>query len=206
MSDIETTTKLIADNLSYYRKKAGLTQLQLAERFNYSDKSVSKWERGESIPDTLVMKALADFYGITIDDFFREDKVMTTKQVRAKKRMFIILLSVGLVWLIAASMFLFCAIVFKDFPHSWLCFIYALIPSFILLVVWTSIYHIRLGLLLSVSGLIWTSALAIFLSFFLMMPFPNSYLIFVIGIPLQILAILWYFLRKTIKEHKKTLE
>lgn len=205
MDDLEKTTRLIADNLIYYRKKAGLTQLQLAEHFNYSDKSVSKWERGESVPDTIVMKALADFYGITIDDFFRTQKVITSRQITAKKRFFIILLSVGLVWLVAALTFLFFSFFLRDFAYNWLIFIYALIPSFILLVVWTSIYHLRLGLLLSISGLIWTSALSIFLSFALMFPFPNSYLIFIIGIPLQVLAILWYLLRKTIKENKKTL-
>ena len=101
--------------------------------------------------------------------------------------------------------FLFFSFLLRDFAYNWLIFIYALIPSFILLVVWTSIYHLCLGLLLSISGLIWTSALSIFLSFALMFPFPNSYLIFIIGIPLQVLAILWYLLRKTIKENKKTL-
>ena len=90
MNDLETLTKTIAENLTYYRKKANLTQLQLAEHFNYSDKSVSKWERGESIPDTLVMKAPADYYGITIDDFFQKEKVSTTRQIRNKKRFFII--------------------------------------------------------------------------------------------------------------------
>lgn len=204
MEDLEKVTKLIAENLIYYRKKAGLTQLQLAEHFNYSDKSVSKWERGESIPDTIVMKALADFYGITIDDFFCKKKVITSREITNKKRFFIVLLSVGLVWLVAALTFLLCSIFFKTFPN-WLIFIYALVPSFILLIVWTSIYHIRIGLMLSISGLIWTTALSTFLSFALLFPFPNSYLIFIIGIPLQILAILWYLLRKTIKENKKTL-
>ncbi|MFA7032330.1 MAG: helix-turn-helix domain-containing protein [Bacilli bacterium] len=206
MNDFETLTKTIAENLTYYRKKADLTQLQLAEHFNYSDKSVSKWERGESIPDTLVMKALADYYGITIDDFFKKEKVSTTRQIRNKKRLFIILLSIGLVWLVAAFIFLLCVVLFKDFDFSWLCFIYALVPSFILLVVWSAIYHQRLQLLISVSGLVWTSALCLFLSFLLMVPaIDKPFLIFIIGIPLQILAVLWYFLRTTIKERKKTL-
>ena len=55
---------LLAKNLAYYRKASGLTQLELAEKFNYSDKSVSKWERGEGFPDVFVLKSLADFYGI----------------------------------------------------------------------------------------------------------------------------------------------
>ncbi|HPY79952.1 MAG: helix-turn-helix domain-containing protein [Erysipelotrichaceae bacterium] len=205
MDDFAKTTQLIAENLTYYRKKAGLTQLQLAEKFNYSDKSVSKWERGESVPDTLVLKALADFYGISIDDFFRKEKVVINKQVRAKRRMFIVLLSVGLAWLVASLLFLALSIFVSEFRFSWLCFIYALVASFILLVVWSSIFHLRLGLFLSVSGLIWTSALSLFLSFHLMLHLPNTYLIFIVGIPLQVLAFLWYLLKKTIRI-KKTLD
>ena len=49
----ETTTQFIADNIAYYRKKMALTQLELAEKLNYSDKSISKWERAEGVPDIL---------------------------------------------------------------------------------------------------------------------------------------------------------
>jgi len=69
MNDIKQT---IADNLVGYRKKAGLTQQQLAEKLNYSDKAVSKWERAEAIPDVVVLKTIADIYGIKVDDFFSE--------------------------------------------------------------------------------------------------------------------------------------
>lgn len=61
--------QIVAGNLSACRKQHGLTQLQLAELLHYSDKAVSKWERGESMPDLAVMKQLADFYGMSIDDF-----------------------------------------------------------------------------------------------------------------------------------------
>ena len=44
----------IAHNISALRREAGLTQLGLAEELNYSDKAISKWERGESIPEELL--------------------------------------------------------------------------------------------------------------------------------------------------------
>ena len=56
--------QIVAANLSALRKEKGLTQVQLAEQLHYSDKAVSKWERGESLPDLAVMKQLADFYGM----------------------------------------------------------------------------------------------------------------------------------------------
>ena len=49
-----------AVNLSRYRKEAKLTQAELAEKLNYSDKAVSKWERGESVPDIYALKNIAD--------------------------------------------------------------------------------------------------------------------------------------------------
>ena len=74
---MKSQTEILAENLTYYRKAAGFTQLEIAEKFNYSDKSISKWERGEGVPDVFVLKALADLYGLTIDDFFNEEKKRT---------------------------------------------------------------------------------------------------------------------------------
>ena len=71
--------QIVAGNLSACRRQHGLTQLQLAELLHYSDKAVSKWERGESMPDLAVMKQLADFYGMSIDDF------LLTPEQRAEK-------------------------------------------------------------------------------------------------------------------------
>ena len=44
-----------------------LTQIELAEKINYSDKAVSKWERGESIPDVSVLLELSKLFGVSID-------------------------------------------------------------------------------------------------------------------------------------------
>lgn len=53
--------RIVADNIAFYRKQMGLTQLQLAEKLNYSDKAISKWERGESLPEVYVLHSLASF-------------------------------------------------------------------------------------------------------------------------------------------------
>ena len=86
INDVTPTTEdikqTIASNLSGYRKKAGLTQQQLADKLNYSDKAVSKWERAEAIPDVIVLKSIADIYGVKVDDFFSvqvADKEVTSK-------------------------------------------------------------------------------------------------------------------------------
>ena len=59
MEKYENITALIAENLIYYRKKAKLTQSEVAAKLCYSDKSVSKWERAEGVPDIHVLVELA---------------------------------------------------------------------------------------------------------------------------------------------------
>ena len=59
---------VIAKNIAALRTAGGMTQIELAEKLNYSDKAVSKWERGESVPDVLTLMHLADQFGITVND------------------------------------------------------------------------------------------------------------------------------------------
>lgn len=60
--------KNLSKTLVTMRKSRGITQKSLASELNYSDKVISKWERGESLPDIYALKRLATFYNITLDD------------------------------------------------------------------------------------------------------------------------------------------
>ena len=64
---------IIAENLQSLRRDAGMTQAALAEKLNYTDKAVSKWERGESVPDVAVLRDIADLFGVTVDYLLRSD-------------------------------------------------------------------------------------------------------------------------------------
>ena len=66
--DDEKVKYRIGANIAAYRKQEGLTQAGLADKLNYSDKAVSKWERGESIPDVLTLMQMATLFGITVND------------------------------------------------------------------------------------------------------------------------------------------
>lgn len=202
METEKTQEQIVAENLIYYRKAAGLTQLEIAEKFNYSDKSISKWERAEGTPDIFVLKSLADFYGIKIDDFFRQEKQKVTAG-KQSKHWFIVALSETLVWLVFATFFVVFVIVIPNAFSWWLLFIYAAAASSILGVVWASIYHRRLYQMITTSLIVWTSIASVYLTILLQSPNPNPFLwlLFLIGVPLQILAVLWYFLRK-IKKRK----
>ena len=190
--------ELLAKNLVFYRKASGLTQLELAEKFNYSDKSISKWERGEGFPDVFVLKSLADFYGITVDDFYSEEhKKITVKHSQRRKQIYIRLLSIGIGILVTFLAFFLLSIFLKDNYafKPWLVFIYGLLGISIIWLVWEFIYHKRFNRMLAASAVIWTGALSIFFTFFVLMPIANLWLIFIVAIPLQILEVIWFLFR-----------
>ena len=201
-NDLINQQEQLAKNLAYYRKASGLTQLELAEKFNYSDKSVSKWERGEGFPDVFVLKSLADFYGITVDDFFQsEHKAVKISQNKKRKQTYLKLLSIGLGWLVTIiTFFLLNTLLGNSYPFKpWLTFIYGTLVTGIILVVWEFIYHNRFLRMIAASIIIWTSALSLFLTFLVVMNLPLP-LLFVVAIPLEILEIIWYLFRRNRKK------
>lgn len=196
--------ELLAKNLAYYRKASGLTQLELAEKFNYSDKSVSKWERGEGFPDVFVLKSLADFYGISVDDFYLEEKKQIVSQNHSlTKQVYIKLLSVGIGWTVTLiAFFLLNTLLPSDAKfQTWLNFIYGGLITGIILLVWDFIYHHRLLRVIDTSIVIWMGALTLYLTLLVILgPKHNYPLIFVVGVPLEILEIIWFLFRRNKKK------
>ncbi len=180
---------ILADNLVYYRKLHRLTQAQLAEKINYSDKSVSKWERGDGVPDIYVLTLLAALYGITVNDLIRERSAVNPVPV-VKKRILVPLLSMGLVWLIAAVLFFVLRLFTPQLEKLYLCFVWAAPVSIIVGVVFANLWWNDLLRFLFVSVLIWLLAVALFLTITL----ESMYLIFMVAGILQVLVLLWYLL------------
>ena len=154
--DDEKVKIQIGANIAAYRKQAGLTQAGLAEKLNYSDKAVSKWERGESVPDVLTLMVLAEQFGITVNDLLVDpealpgnpgtlEKAMTQVSEKALRRKpnknIILALSSTLVWFIALLAF----VVLSSFevldPYSYLLFFYAIPANAIVLLSLRSAWH-----------------------------------------------------------------
>ena len=144
--DDEKLKRQIGINIAAYRKRNGLTQAGLAERLNYSDKAVSKWERGESVPDVITLVQLADQFDITVNDLLEDpdalpgnpnnlEQAMTRVTEKTLKRKankhIILLLSSLLVWFVA--LFLYVMVSSFDIPYSWLAFLYAVPANAIVL-------------------------------------------------------------------------
>ena len=194
--------ELLAKNLAYYRKASGLTQLELAEKFNYSDKSVSKWERGEGFPDVFVLKSLADFYGITVDDFYLEEhKKISGQSHSLRKQVYIKLLSVGIGWLVTVMTFFFLETLLPEDAkfQTWLNCVYGALIMGIILLVWDFIYHHRFLRMIDTSIIVWTTAASLFLTFYVILEMPLPFL-FLVAAPLQILEIIWFLYRRNKKK------
>ncbi len=207
----------IGENIAAYRKKAGLTQAGLGEKLNYSDKAVSKWERGESVPDVITLVQLAEQFGITIGELIADpnelpgnpgtlEKAMTQVSEKALKRKanknVILGLSTTLVWFVA----LFVAIVMSYFdflePYCWLIFIYAIPANAIVLLSLRSAWHDfrwNKGL---ITTIVWGSLLSIFITVLVICSY-NLWKIFLLGIPGQIAIFLWFRMFRPSKEERE---
>lgn len=211
---MENTTEInekIARNLVYYRKAAKLTQAELAEKINYSDKSVSKWESGNGVPDVYILLQLAKLYGVTVNDLVSEEpKTKLARMNTAGLHLLITLLSVGIVWLVATCAFVGLYLV-KPNGEWWISFVYAAAATAIVVIVYASIWHYRTLNFIGVSAHIWLSILCMYLtakyvSLDLGTNPDGLWMLFLLGVPLQILEVLWTFFRHLFKKRNAALD
>ncbi len=179
---------IIAKNLTDLRKKNKLTQLELANLLNYSDKAVSKWENGESLPGIEVLHRISQIYNVSLDYIIGEKnekpEIKPNAEVK-RKRFLITMLSILVVWF-AALLFYTAFDIFSDLK-IWILFCWAVPASIIVGIVFDAIWNKHKLLLWLVSGLIWSFLICLSLQFFNY----NIWQILFMGIPLQIAAIIW---------------
>ena len=185
----ENLRKYFANNLCHYRKQLGLTQTELADRLNYSDKSISKWERGDGLPDLPVTSHIAEIFGLTVNDMIAEKPKRHLLTTRNKT--IITFLSIGCAWLVATILFFLFELVAPSF-ETWKFFVYAIPASSIISIVFTSIWWKKHHLFFSVSALIWSLAVCLQISF----DVSKFWLIFIIVAVLQVLTILSFLIKK----------
>ena len=183
----------VAKNIADFRKSAGLTQSELAEKINYSDKSVSKWERGEGLPDVYVLSQIADICSVNAGDFFLDEPKKlksTVKRVSTKVRLVITALAVGLVLLFATIVYLVFSLVKLPTQFLGLAYFCAIPVSAIVLIVFTAIWFKRIWSFLSVSLLIWSVAFGLWYY----VQAQGILYIFAVAAALEVLVVLWYLL------------
>ena len=209
----ELLKKQIGSNIAAYRKSLNMTQAGLAEKLNYSDKAVSKWERGESAPDVLTLVQMAELFGVTVNDLLvdpnrlpdnpgkvervMEKAVEKTLKRKADKRIILGLSSI-LVWFVA--LFIFVVLSSLDIPKTWVAFFYAIPADAIVMLSLRSAWKDFRWNQILVSTIAWGGLLSIYMTLLIFFNI-NMWKLFLLGIPGQMAIFLWFRLyRKGPKE------
>ena len=192
--------QIVAANITDLRKKNNITQAELAQRLNYTDKAVSKWERGESLPDVAVLKQIADIFSVKIDYLVTAEHTDKTLEIprkgsrRLRNRRLIAAMSVVLVWLVATLLFVNIQLVLPDLVHQWLAFVFAVPVTCIVWLVFNAVWFDKKRNFFIISLLVWSILACIYLCLLCLVQY-NAWLLFVIGIPAQIIIFLWSGIR-----------
>lgn len=212
--EVEKLKYQIGANISMYRKRAGLTQAGLAEKLNYSDKAVSKWERGESVPDVLTLALLAEQFDITVNDLLTDpnelpgnptslEATMSKVSEKALKRKanknIILMLSSLLVWFVALFVYVTMSSFALTKPYSTILFPYAIPITAIVLLSLRSAWHDFRWNKALISIIVWGSLLSIYATIYMIWK-VHFWKIFLLGIPGQLAILLWFRLFRPAKE------
>ena len=190
MDELKT---IIGNNLAELRKEKKLTQLELAEKFNYSDKAISKWEKGDTLPDIETLHALCEYYGVTLDYLThpgnRREKsefVKENEQVKMHNNLISSLMMIVIVWMIMVIVYVYVRM--RDGRALWTLFVWAIPASSIVAVICNALwFHKRLVYFISYSVFVWS----IITSFYLQFLYINAWPLFLVGIPAEVILILW---------------
>ncbi len=182
--------KIFGENLQYLRKEKGVTQQVLADKLNYSPKAVSKWERGESIPEIEVLMQIAEYFNVTVDFLVRKDSVSnrpeyTPEEVKDKNLLFTTILGITVVWVIVSIIFVYLKLINdKSYINvfSWG------LPASCLIIAIAYRKKKRNFQAIIYSIMLWTFLVSLYLE---LLSTYNMYLIFIVGIPTQIAIFVW---------------
>lgn len=193
--DGEKLKTQIGNNIAAYRRQCDMTQAELACKLNYTDKAVSKWERGESVPDVMTLVQISEEFGITLDELIgtgekqlpqRDDEPAPKRYIN--KRAIQMLVSL-LVWFVAALVYVILSSM--DISKSWIGFFYAVpVNAIVLLSLRSAWRRYSLNQLL-ISVIMWGSLGGLYLSMLIFAGF-NIWKLFLLGVLGQLAIYLWF--------------
>ena len=189
MSDIKD---IVAKNIIDLRKKNGLTQNELAEKLNYSDNAVSRWERGEVSPSIETLDQMSKVFNVPMSSLI-EDNAKAVSTTRDKKQVLnklaVTLIFFSLVWLIATIVFVYAKILFGT--NLWTIFVWAVPASCLVLLPFNEYWGKYIYKFVILSVFEWSVLACIYLQFLQY----NMWLTFIIGIPIQVALCIWAFIK-----------
>ncbi|MBR6513657.1 MAG: helix-turn-helix transcriptional regulator [Clostridia bacterium] len=198
MRDVKNT---VAKNITELRIANNMTQVELGEKLNYSDKTVSKWERAESSPDLAVLVEMADLFGVTLDYLIKgeeapkpvDKKEPADKEVKYNRHA-ISYIAEGGGWIAAILAFIITSLIIGRMSFQWLYFIYTLPVVLIVKLVFNSIWFNPRHNYLIISALMWSILATIQFTFLYFG--KNASLVYLLGVAGQVVIILCSFIKK----------
>ena len=191
MEERKDIKKIVAKNLANLRKNKKLTQTELAEKFGYSDKAISKRENGDTLPDIQTLYQLCEFYNVTLDflvneqDF--EDKIKYINHLNRKviiNNSMIELLYCSFVWILAVIIYIY-LLIFTEFDY-WQIFVWALPATSLVMLLFSKVWKQKIYTFVVRSLFFWTLVIACYIQFIQY----NIWPLFFLMIPIQVALIL----------------
>ena len=184
----ENVKEIIAANLCALRKENKLTQQQLAEKLNYSDKAVSRWENAETLPDIETLCKICDIYGVRFEYLLQKEQPKKNPYVvksNLTSRILITFIIVCSFWIAATLTYTYVNVIFD--VKVWTIFMWAVPLSAVVCEICNAVFFKNkvLGCVL-VSIISWT----LILSLYLQTLKYNTWMLFIMGVPLQAVIIL----------------
>lgn len=191
---MEDYNDIIAENLIKLRKAQGLTQQDFAKVFNYSDKTISKWELGYSSPNIGTLKQIADYYGVTVDYFLisHQEVIDTNRRIISRRTRRLLLMS-----LFDLFFLLVCATIYAALATSteqinyWPVFLWGIAAlSLFNALCCNAWWKHTWSPYVFASLTIWSTLLAFYMNFIWADVHYNFWYLFFIGLPVQLAAII----------------
>lgn len=191
MQEDKDIKQIIAKNLANLRKNKKITQTELAEQFGYSDKAISKWENGDTLPDIQTLYQLCEFYNVTLDFLVSEqsfeEKIKYINHLNKRviiNNSLIELLYCSFVWILAVIIYVY-LYTFSEINY-WQIFIWAIPATTIVMLLFTKVWKQKLYTFIVRSLFFWTLVTACYIQFIEY----NIWPLFFLMIPIQVALIL----------------
>lgn len=194
--EMDALKQTVAKNITALRTASKLTQLELGNKISYSDKAVSKWERGEAIPDAYVLLKMSTLFGVSVDYILtpheeNEDIPMPTPKKAPINRGILTLIALVGVYTVATLAYVILHLSGIELP---IIYQYSFNVSAILLIVFNSLWGKPKYNLITVSLLVNSLIFTVYL-LFLSLSY-NWWELLLLCIPAETIVVLCFMLRK----------
>ena len=191
---MENIKEIIAKNLVELRKSRKYTQQELAEKLNYTDKAISRWEHAETLPDIETLCRVCDIYGVKFEYLLQKEQPKKNPYVKRKdipNKIVIMLIALAAIWTAATITYAYINLILNE--NRWTLFIWAIpLSCFICLICNRVFFQSKMFTYVTASLMCWTFILSVYVE---LLSTYNAWLLFIIGIPIQVLLILLAILK-----------